>query len=261
MSVWVTIPSARPVEQVANWAQAWRAQGYRIALWRDQIDIRPAPRGFADVVCAHTVYPGYAVAVNTLIRDAIATDTSADWFVAAGDDVFPDTTRRADDIAAECNEYFFLQHTTHGGAWTQTFGVMQPTGDRWGDTEQSRSQFGERRGAYIDRVCGSAWIGRAFSERAYGGHGPLWREYHHMFVDEELQEVATRLGVFWQRRDLTQRHQHWGRGQGLNENELQNRDTAIPPHLVKVNGPEHWRDAKALFERRKSAGFPGHEAK
>jgi len=123
---------------------------------------------------------------------------------------------------------------------------MQPTGDRWAE-----GQWGFQN-APIDRVAGSAWIGREFALRAYGGDGPLWPEYRHMFPDEELQCVAEKLGVFWQRRDLTQFHNHWGRNGNAAD---------MPTFLAEANSREHWDKYKALFEARKAAGFPGHEVK
>lgn len=126
------------------------------------------------------------------------------------------------------------------------FGVMQPTGDRWGDAQ----------GAYIDRVAGSPWIGREFARRMYGGSGPYWPEYFHMGVDEELQAVATKLGVFWQRPDLTHYHAHWGRPR---PGERMGQVDRMPAFLAEANSPEHWRKYKALFSKRQAAGFPGHE--
>ena len=96
----------------------------------------------------------------------------------------------------------------------ETFGVMQATGDRWGENEPwARAQFPDAP-AYIDRICGSPWIGREFARRMNQGKGPFWREYFHMFADEELQCVAQRLGVLWQRRDLTHHHEHPRRSAG-----------------------------------------------
>ncbi len=130
-----------------------------------------------------------------------------------------------------------------------TFGVMQPTGDRW------HEGLGGFTNAPIDRVAGSPWIGREFARRMYGGKGPYFPGYKHMFVDEELQRVAEKYGVFWQRRDLTQRHNHWGRG----ATDKAVIEAKIPAHLVQWNTPEHWKESKALFESRKGAGFPGAE--
>ena len=250
MSVWVCVPSARPVEQARAWFEKWASRGYLMALWRDEADNVPGAN-------LHGKYPGYAVAVNELVRHALEVDPHAEWFVIGGDDVEPDPNHSAEEIARECNEYF-------GAAWKtgyvkegvvlqfrrelETYGVMQPTGDRWGDSPASRQRFGENRGAYIDRVCGSAWIGREFAKRMYGGKGPLWPEYTHMYPDQELQEVALKMGVLWQRRDLTQFHNHWGR---------QGKISDMPKFLEKANA--EMNKFKQVFEGRKQKGFPGHE--
>jgi hypothetical protein len=121
---------------------------------------------------------------------------------------------------------------------------MQPTGDRFA-------------GGSIDRICGSPWLGREFCRRMYGGRGPFFPEYRHMFVDEELQEVAKSLGCFWQRIDLVHLHLHFMRdSRALTSNASR---TEVPAHLVEANTREHWDKYKALFLARKGAGFPGHE--
>ena len=65
--------------------------------------------------------------------------------------------------------------------------------------------------------------------------------------------MAEKLGVFWQRRDLTQEHRHWARPRG------DWRDA--PDWAHKINNPQFsdWDKSKALFAARKAAGFPGHE--
>src|SRR5580658_7739496 len=101
MSVWVTIPSARPPEVVAEWAKAWRERGYKIALWRDDL-----PDGFPEAeftLCG--VYPGYAQAVNRLIAQLL-TNPHFEWAVIGGDDVFPDPDHSAEEIAKQCGDYF-----------------------------------------------------------------------------------------------------------------------------------------------------------
>lgn len=244
MSVWVCVPSKRPPAEVKKWAQAWRDMGYRIALWRESMDL---PYGIVDYLRAEPEYPGYAAATNRLIADV--PQVNAQWAVIGGDDVFPDTTKRADEIAAECEGYFRNKHTSVD---LRTFGVMQPTGDRW---HEGRGGF---KNAPIDRVAGSAWIGREFALRTYGGNGPLWPGYFHNFVDEELQCVAEKLGVFWQRRDLTQKHLNWARGE--TDQELVDAER-IPEFLTRANSPEEWDAAKRMFNERKQRGFPGHEVK
>ncbi len=253
MSVWVCCPSARPVEEVAKWAAAWRERGYKVAILRDH--------GADEIYDCDLVYfsapmfggyPGYAQAANRIIAEVRAKDLDAEWFIAAGDDIFPDPNHTADEIARECRDYF-------GGLWdggpdgerhNATFGVMQPTGDRWG--EERHGKFPPN-SAYIDRVAGSAWIGREFAKRVNQGKGPLWPEYFHMGVDEELQAVATKLGVFWQRPDLAQHHQHWARRAPGGPPSVE------PAHLKKANSAEEWSKYKALYLNRERAGFPGSE--
>ncbi len=154
----------------------------------------------------------------------------------------------------ECFEHFVNPHP--GGCFLDaTFGVMQPVGDRWGDTPASRKQYGENRGAYIDRIAGSPWFGREWVKRAYGGNGPMFAGYRHMYADEELLEVATKLGVYWPRRDLIQLHQHWGRRPGDEFATMAD----CPDFLHQVNTPQHWHESQKIFVERKAAGWPGHE--
>ena len=240
MSVWVVCPSARPVEHVAEWAAAWRERGYKVAILRD--DAREGEAfGVADYIRADQ-YPGYAVSVNALVADVLQTIDDAEWFIAAGDDVYPDPNHTAEEIALECLAHFTDSRFEHG-----TFGVMQPTGDR---------EFGDKQGPYIDRVAGSAWIGREFARRVNQGNGPLWPEYFHMGCDEELQAVATKLGVFWQRPDLTHFHRHWGRPQ---EGERMGKRERMPAFLTRANSPEEWDRYKKLFREREAGGFPGSD--
>jgi hypothetical protein len=234
--------------------------GYKIAILRDEPALDPGGdldqiRRMVDVVWHKALesepYVGYAKATNGIIkRVRLLEDADARWFVIGGDDVFPDTTKRADEIAQECEQHFHMVHSHLPSDYRpgDTFGCMQCTGDSWGD----------KQGPYIERVAGSAWIGREFALRAYGGNGPLWPEYFHMYPDEELQLVAQKLGVFWQRPDLTQIHQHWGRPK---EGETMGHSHNMPEFLKRANSDKEWDAAKKLFEARKAAGFPGHEVK
>ena len=159
----------------------------------------------------------------------IKSDPAAHWIVTGGDDVLPDPNHTAQEIGLQCLEHF-------GG----TFGVMQPTGDRWGEDGTGL--------AASDRLCYSPFMGREFCRRMYGGSGPLFSGYVHMFVDEELQEVALKLDCLWQRRDLIHKHEHWARDGG-----------EMPRFLYRANTREHWDQFQSLFQRRKASGFPGHE--
>ena len=256
-SVWLTIPSARPARECEPVLKLWKERGYKIALYRDcgaeEIEL-------ADFTIVGMVYPGYAAAVNSLIAhilldEVLAGGESAEWFIAAGDDTEPDPNKSAEEIAAECVDHFSGPGFTPSRLTSMvrnTFGVMQPTGDRW------HEGVGGFENAPIDRVCGSAWYGREYCRRMYQGTGPLFPGYRHMFVDEEAQEVALKMGVLWQRRDLVQKHRHWGRGE-TDKAVIELKPGTIPPHLEQWNTAEHWREAKALFTSRKAAGFPGHE--
>ena len=248
MSVWACCPSARPVPDVERWASEWRSKGYKVAIWRDVMDF---PFGVVDYVRADP-YPGYAAAVNALVADVLQTDSTAEWTIALGDDIFPDPNHTADEIARELGDHFGgvtpIAGVDRDPKW-RTWGVCQPTGDRYG--EERHSHPGIKPSAYIDRVAGSAWIGREFAKRVNQGNGPLWPEYFHMGVDEELQAVATRLGVFWQRPDLTHRHEHWARKTG--------RASDMPQFLARANSAEEWSKYKALYLNRERAGFPGSE--
>lgn len=259
MSVWLTIPSARPPAEVEPVLKQWRAMGYRIALWRDEEEVSPQISERCDLIIGSAQkYPGYAQSVNQLIKVVLmysdGSGDKADWCVAAGDDTLPDPNKTADQIAAECNQYFDKWWGTSfegylvrdlPSDWTSdvyaTFGVMQPTGDPWRDVQ----------GKIIDRIAGSAWLGREWCKRINQGKGPLWTEYTHCFVDEELQCVAQKYGVFWQRPDLTHHHEHWARKSG------NVRD--MPAHLIEANSAAHWDKYKGIFTARKAAGFPGSE--
>lgn len=266
MSIWLAIPSKRPPEEAEPVLQMWRERGYKIALWRDEYD-PPITCDLELDETRHCPYPGYASAVNELCRLIIQTDHQARWIVAAGDDTLPDPNHMAEEIARECQMHFSKLHAgvdalpganlsvksvreALKGLEMQTFGVMQPTGDRWGEGQ------GGFANALIDRVAGSPWIGREFARRMYGGAGPYWHEYRHMYVDEEIQAVATKLGVFWQRPALIHLHNHWGRPR---EGERMAPSERMPAFLAEANSPQHWRKYKALFESRREAGFPGHE--
>ncbi len=242
MSVWFVIPSIRPN---GGTIPLWRAQGYKVAVLRqgEPIDVEmQIPTG---------EYLGWAPSVNLLAKWVVEHDQHAEWIVTGGDDYEPDMSKPPEWIAKECKSYFRCVKRQWGG----TFGVMQATGDRWGDTPQSRSMYGDNRGAYIDRIAGSPWFGREWVQRAYGGNGPMCGEYFHMYGDEELLEVATKLGVYWPRRDLIQLHAHWGRKPGSAPASRSD----IPDFLQQVNTPKHWQESKKIFDTRKTAGWPGHE--
>lgn len=258
-NVYYCIPSARPPAEAEKCLSKWRAQGYSVAIVVDNKADADAKHDMADIIISASPegYRGYAQSVNGIVELVLGADKSCDWVVTGGDDTYPDPTKDADTIARECSAHFhnhmecmyppnkpkwawdlvFDQKRTDmtKSPWA-TFGVMQPTGDLYADRS-------------IERICGSPWMGREFCKRIYGGNGPLWPEFTHMFVDQHLQEVATKLGILWQRPDLTHHHEHFQR-QGDYA-----RTREVPPHLVKWNTGRHWAESKAIFERLKAGGF------
>lgn len=253
MSVWLCIPSARPVSEIAERLGRWRSMGYKIALWRNGPHRDDSTVNLADFLMITEAYFGWGKSINMLAATIFENDPSCDWIVGGGDDTEPDMTRTAELIAAECFDRFeCLDLKVDPDGWTakdSTFGVMQPTGDRWGaDEPWALARFPDAP-AYIDRICGSPWIGREFARRMNGGKGPFWPEYPHMFADEELQEVAKRMGVLWQRRDLTHHHEHPRR----------DGSQATPDFAQEIYSAPHWEASKALFDSRQAAGFPGSE--
>ena len=205
-------------------------------------------------------YPGYAQAVNRLIAEVMKHYPQAEWFVIGGDDVEPDMNHTAEEIAFQTGRHFGdsqqeyrMEHVVGSMPlppqpsarmpWS-TFGVMQPTGDRFA-------------AGSIDRICGSAWLGREFCRRINQGRGPLWPEYVHNFVDEELQNVAIKYGIFQQRRDLIHLHRHFQReSERLNSPAVRK---PTPAHLKHAFSSEGWGPYKKIFETRKALGFTGSE--
>src|SRR5215472_10681929 len=108
MNVWFCIPSARPAAEANRVLGKWRAQGYKICLYRDT-EINPP---IHDILLVGN-YPGYSRAVNSTIARVMDHDPAAAWMVTGGDDTEPDPNRTATEIGMECSIYF-------GG----TFGVM-----------------------------------------------------------------------------------------------------------------------------------------
>ena len=244
MSVWMCAPSKRPTLIAQGIVNEWEALGYKTAIWRDT--------GDDPVLCDLLIrgeYPGHYDCANRIVRAVFSHDPKCDWVVCASDDTEPDKTHTPRTIAEQCSAYFEEPGALIEGAearlWVNaTFGVMQPTGDRFANGS-------------IDRICGSPWIGREFARRMYGGRGPWFPEYTHMFGDEELQNVALKLGVLWQRPDLIHLHHHFMRTHEGIDSPAQKIE--VPPHLVEANSRQHWDRYRALFNARKEAGFPGHE--
>lgn len=236
-------PSARPHVEAGPLFRRWLKVGYRVMIQRD---VRPVEGEFDQIHLYVRKYQGYAEAMNKLVAKVLTLDPECQWVVCAADDIDPDPDHTPEEIAQECSEHF---REGAGAAysqlkWATTWGVMQPTGDRFA-------------GGSIDRICGSPWIGREFAKRMYQGQGPYFKDYWHMFVDEELQAVATKFGVLWQRPDLMHMHHHFTRRDRSTNSISVQKET--PAHLIEVNSQAHWIKYQTLFKQRKAAGFPGSE--
>lgn len=219
--VWLAMPSANYRKASINLPK-WKQQGYKIAILQDRIRF--------DIACVDEIvrpwetYRGYYRSANYLADAVIPKDCPL--IVFAGDDMEPDPNHTAGELLQQFREHF-----------PDLFGIMQPTGDPMGVDKSGLCA--------AERICGSPFIGRGWIERGYSGMGPWWRMYHHFFGDEELKNVAERLGVLWQRKDLTHFHHHhsrYGESCALHG--------AIQPY---------WEQDEALFRRRQSENFPGHQ--
>ena len=209
--VWVVWPTISPVKSLPM-VDKWHELGYKVAIL-----VNPPNRNdqlfSAERVVVQNKWKGFPVAANILCKIV-----PGDIVVVVGDDVYPDPNRTAEEIGVE-----FLKR------FPDTYGVMQPIGDKF---------------AWTHKCAVSPWIGRTFIERAYQGRGPFWEGYYHYFSDQELQEYATSLGIFQQREDLTQFHDHWQRKENPQR----------PPHLMEAK--KKWRKDRHTFQIRKGKGWP-----
>lgn len=218
-AIWFAIPSARPAAEADPVLERWQAQGYRVAVLRQGEAVK-----HTDVHISTPTYKGWAASINYLCRFILERDAETQFIVSGGDDTLPDPDHTAEEIAHEITEHF-----------GDTFSVTQPTGDlrAWPNSR-------------IDHFAGSPWLGREWCRRMYGGAGPMFAGYPHCWADEELMQVAIKLGVFWQRPDLVHRHEHFLR------------DKRPKPTYADMIGRDYG-DSRALFEQRRAAGWPGHE--
>jgi hypothetical protein len=228
MSVWFCIPSKKPASEAQRVIDMWRGRGYKVAIWRDL--------GDDPVECDYLMigqYAGYARAVNSLAHDVLRFDAACDWIVTGGDDTEPEQMVAPDEIARQCTAHF-----------KGTYGVMQPTGDRWGESRTIRTVRCAVRiltGWPVRRgwgVSGANW--------RTTGKGRCTRSSSICSWMRRYRGQLTAQGCFLQRPDLTHYHRHWARTHGQRE---------IPWYLRTVNGNSHWNQAKAIFERVKRGGF------
>ena len=237
MSVWFVVPSARADGDCRVHLGRWLSQGYKIALWRNGTNRHDTSASDYTHLELNTAgYYGWGPSVNVLSRVVFEIDPACNFIVTGGDDTDPDMNHSPEEIEADCLAHF-------GG----TFGVLQNTGDRWGADEPWAKAMFPDAPAYIDRICGSPWIGRSFAERAHSGAGPFHPDFFHMFADESLLEYAKMLGVLWQRRDLIHFHDH-PRRDGIPR-------TPDFAAATGIYGSEEWERGKAILARLKAEKF------
>jgi len=209
--VWVVWPTVH-LEQSNKMIDIWHSFKYKIALLVNP-PFTNQDFSEADIVVVQKKWLGFPTAINILCNVV-----PGNIVVVAGDDLYPDPNHLAEEIGSEFLERF-----------PNTFGVMQPTGDKFGS---------------YDKCAVSPWIGRSFIEKAYEGKGPYREEYFHYFSDQELQEYAIKMWAFEQRSDLIQYHDHWQR----KENQKR------PGHLIQAG--VKWAKDKKIFQQRQQEGFP-----
>ncbi len=212
------IPSANP-ERAERTLARWSNMGYDTAVVLD-----PGREPITATYCRwQDPYPGYFSCMNVLSRELL--ELGYDIVVFGGDDMYPDQTKTAAEIGAE----FLAKFPT-------LLGVMQPIGDTGIPG--------------VDTICGSPWVGREYIRRSYGGNGPWWPEYRAYYGDQEMKETSEKLGLLWQRPDLSHYHHHFSRPGGPQKERYQ-----------QYNENHFWRSDQSLFFRRQSEGFPGHQLK
>lgn len=233
------IPTCNPT-RAKKVTQAWRDQGYQVALIVDHKKTGQFLWGdeSADLVIEMRRYLGYYESINMLNRFFregllpqknvvsvfnVATLERPEVVVTGGDDIYPDPTMSGPAIVEE------MQTKNPDGFW-----VMQPIGDMVAMPG-------------TERICGSPWFGPAWQRRAYQGNGPFCGAYFQFYGDEELFEVSKKLGVLIQREDLTQRHDHYHRNGGPKKTDYQ-----------EFNENHFWKSDRETFLKRKKRGWPDH---
>jgi hypothetical protein len=228
MKVCYAFPTACPIPQARACLEAWRDMGYGTAII--VLDQDERPKLPADIVLVQAEYPGFAKSVNRIARWVLHERPECQIIVTAGDDCYPDQTKRANEIAEEFIEHF------HG-----TLGVMQPSGDEWHHTHDGKG--------YIQDTCAwSPWLGREWCERSYMGRGPLHEGFYHYWNDYNLLKVAEWLGVFWRRADIIQPDYNWKRDRY---------HLGRPKYLYEAK--KRTGADKALAQRLDAEGYPGCE--
>lgn len=178
-----------------------------------------APDALIQVVTAD--YPGYARAMNQLIGLCLA--AGADAVMCSNDDMIPRDGMSAAEVGRWWKDEF----------GESTFGVCQPAGDDYGNINGSA-------------IC--PIVGAEYARRINQGRGAYWPEYHALYSDTELHDVAKRLGVYRTDHTRVVFHEHWTRGFG---------DTV--PKEKRERQQSNANADKRLYVNRRIDSFPGHE--
>lgn len=219
-NVYLLLPVA-DFSEATKCAWRWTPLGYKVVYLFDTKTLKnDDPQTLVDQGIIHEFiivddYAGWYSSVNFLM--SLYSD-SFSWCICAGSDMDPENNKLANDIALECTEHF-----------NGTYGIMQPTGDRWD----------ERNGlAASERICGSPWIGQELVKKCEGKI--FSEEFFHYFSDELLREYAIKDNILWQRKDLTHLHRH------------PNREHRIKPgYLGKT-----WGSDQKIFNQIKDSWIP-----
>lgn len=221
--VWYAIPSAN-LEALVGSLPRWYEHGYKIAILIDKYTeadlIKSGIREMIHMLIIKSKYEGHSSSVNELCFRILAQYPQTNVIVTAGDDMFPDTFKNAQ----QCQELFM-------GAFPSTFGVLQPIGDRFGN---------------VHHICGSPFMGRSFIKRINQGTGPFWHEYYHFYNDQEMHDVCERLGILWKCQTLEHYHDHWSR-----------KKQQRPSYLDEAQ--RRHKQMYEIYTERKKNNFPGHE--
>ncbi len=224
----VVYPCADPERGFAC-ATRWWAYGYQplVMTYQDEWDAKVANTGPIILIQKPKPWPGYYQVINTIVRAAL--DCGAKLITCIGDDMAPPRVG-----AAEHSRMYFDQ-------FPSGFGVMQCTGDRQGQAIAGKVNS--------ERICGSPTFGRAWAERAFGGAGAFGNYgFRSFYCDEMLHEVTQKMGVLYQEPELSIDHEHWSFGRSEKK-------------WWHIEANENWAHDKALFDKLKAEGFPGHEPK
>lgn len=210
MTNWAIFPSGNSVA-AAECVAAWRDAGWRVGVLIDADQTAVS----CDQLVIESHYAGTGASFNTLIRSI----QRYEWSVVAcvNDDMFPD---RCEGDFAE----YLLRQAFSGG----TCGVVQPTG-RWYDA--------------MKWCAPSPIIGREYIARF--PQGVFYSGYYHLYVDQELRDVAIRNGCYAETKSLGIDHRHKSMGH----------PDRLPPEKREKNNARHRADAE-LYEKRLRTGFP-----